>query len=126
MRSLARGIGPAPRQPTSANATSGGNHYDHNLNHRLFVFGAGDFSANALQDLDLRFIVGGGFGWHVAKSNNKSFDLLGGVVWTHESYSATTGAPAITNSFPALNLGEQYKHNIGASSLLSEQAFMAG
>src|SRR5271165_6279680 len=38
----------------SANATGGGLRYDHNVNPRLFVFGTGDFYADALQDLDLR------------------------------------------------------------------------
>jgi len=87
---------------TTAKASGGGLRYDHNLAPKFFAFGTGDFSSNALQDLDLRSIVGGGFGWHIAKSNNQSFDLLGGGVWTHESYSATTSAPAITNSFAAL------------------------
>jgi len=53
---------------TSANSTGGGIRYDHNVNPRLFVFGSGDFLNNALQDLDLRSIVGGGFGWHASKT----------------------------------------------------------
>jgi putative salt-induced outer membrane protein YdiY len=109
---------------TSANATNGGLRYDHNIEPKLFVFGSGDFSSNALQDLDLRSITGGGFGWHATKSPKQSLDLLGGVVWTHESYSATATAPSATNSFAALNLGEQYTRKVGASSSLTEQAFV--
>lgn len=109
---------------TSANATGGGLRYDHNVNPKLFVFGTGDFSSNALQDLDLRSTVGGGFGWHAAKSPRQSFDLLGGLVWTHESYSATVSAPSTTNSFAALDLGQQFTRKVGASSLFTEQAFV--
>jgi hypothetical protein len=47
---------------TSANTTNGGLRYDHNPNPKLFAFGTGDFATNALQDLNLRSIVGGGFG----------------------------------------------------------------
>lgn len=107
---------------TSANTTAGGLRYDHNLNPRLFAFGSGDFSSNALQDLDLRSIIGGGFGWHASKTPKQTFDVLGGIVWTHENYSASTTAPSTVNSFPALNFGEQYSRKIGAGSLFTEQA----
>ncbi|MGA3081297.1 MAG: DUF481 domain-containing protein [Terracidiphilus sp.] len=115
---------------TSANSIGGGLRYDHNVNPRFFAFGTGDFSANALQDLDLRSIAGGGFGWHAAKSPRQSFDVLGGLVWTHESYSGTVATatapatPSVVNSFAALDLGQQYTRKIGASSLFTEQAYI--
>jgi hypothetical protein len=120
---------------TSANSTGGGIRYDHNVNPRLFVFGSGDFLNNALQDLDLRSIVGGGFGWHASKTPKQTLDVMGGLVWTHESYSsfytvnATPPPPetftaAVTNSFAALDLGEQYTRKIGAGSLFTEQAYI--
>jgi putative salt-induced outer membrane protein YdiY len=109
---------------TSANATGGGLRYDHNLNPKLFAFGSGDFSSNALQDLDFRSIIGGGFGWHASNTPKQTFDVLGGIVWTHENYSATTIAPSSVNSFPAIDLGEQYTRKIGAGSLFTEQAYI--
>jgi hypothetical protein len=108
---------------TSANSTTGGLRYDHNLKPQIFVFGTGDFSSNALQDLDLRSILGGGFGWHVSKLPKQTFDLLGGLVWTHESYSATASVPSTTNSFAAFDLGEQYTRKVGSGSLFTEQAY---
>jgi putative salt-induced outer membrane protein YdiY len=111
---------------TSANTTGGGARYDHNVNPKLFAFGSGDFLTNGLQDLSLRSTVSGGFGWHALKDKNQFLDVIGGVAWTHENYSAvnTTApiTPASSNSFAALNLGEQYNRKIGASSLLTEQA----
>jgi putative salt-induced outer membrane protein YdiY len=104
---------------TSANTTGGGLRYDHNLNPRLFAFGTGDFFANALQNLDLRSILGGGFGWHPVKSPRQTLDILGGLVWTREAYS-----PRPTNSFAALDLGEQYTRKLGANSLFTEQAYL--
>jgi putative salt-induced outer membrane protein YdiY len=109
---------------TSANTTAGGARYDHNLNPKLFAFGTGDFSSNALQDLDLRSIIGGGFGWHAVKTPKQTFDVLGGLVWTHESYSATTTDPvSVTNSFAALDVGQNYTLKLGANSLFTEQAY---
>jgi putative salt-induced outer membrane protein YdiY len=111
---------------TTANTTGGGLRYDHNLNPKLFVFGSGDFLTNGLQDLDFRSTLSGGFGWHALKAKNQSFDVLGGLAWTHENYSEVTTTdtttPASTNSFAALNFGEQYNLKIGASSALTEQA----
>jgi hypothetical protein len=109
---------------TSANATGGGLRYDHNINPRLFAFGTGDFYSDALQDLDLRSTLGGGFGWHASKTAKQTFDVLGGVVWTHESYSANSSGPSTTNSFPALDIGEVYTRKLGAASLLTEQAYI--
>ena len=127
---------------TSANNTGGGISYDHNLNPKLIVFTSGDFLADALQNLDLRSIVGGGFGWHASKTPRQTFDVTGGLVWTHENYAAfytttststTVGdttttvtsqtlTPAEVNSFAALAVGEQYSRKIGAGSLFTEQA----
>ncbi|WP_348262636.1 DUF481 domain-containing protein [Telmatobacter sp. DSM 110680] len=104
---------------TSANTTAGGLRYDHNLKPRIFAFGTGDFSTNALQNLDLRSILGGGLGWHAIKSPQQSLDILAGLVWTHEKYS-----PTPTNSFAALDLGEQYTRKLGTRSLFTEQAFL--
>jgi len=120
---------------TSANSTGGGLRYDHNVNPRLFAFGSGDFAANALQNLDLRSIVGGGFGWHASKTAKQTFDVMGGLVWTHEDYAsfytanatpppAQTFTPATVNSFAALDIGEQYTRKIGAASLFTEQAYL--
>jgi hypothetical protein len=107
---------------TSANTDAGGIRYDHNLKPRVFAYGSGDFYADALQDLDLRSIVGGGLGWHASKTAKQTFDVTGGVVWTHESYSATADVTSSVNSFPALQIGEQYTRKIGAASLFAEQA----
>jgi putative salt-induced outer membrane protein YdiY len=111
---------------TSANTTGGGARYDHNLNPKLFAFGSGDFLSNALQDLDLRSTVSGGFGWHAFKDKNQFLDVMGGVAWTHESYSPVTTDDTTTvtppDSFASLNFGEQYNRKFGASSLFTEQA----
>jgi hypothetical protein len=109
---------------TSANATGGGLRYDHNVNPKLFAFGTADFYADALQDLELRSTLGGGFGWHASKTAKQTFDVLGGVVWTHENYSANSSGPNTTNSFPALDFGEVYSRKFGAASLLTEQAYI--
>lgn len=109
---------------TTADTTTGGLRYDHNLKPSLFIFTTGDFSSNGLQDLDLRSIVGGGFGWHAVASPKSTMDVLGGLVWTHESYGTSAGSAASTNSFAALDLGEQFTRKVGAASRFTEQAYI--
>lgn len=116
---------------TTANHSNAGARYDHNLNPKLFVFGTGDFQTDALQELDLRSVVGGGFGWHAYSKPKQQLDVLGGLVWTHEHYSevpsSTTGGaptPPETNSFAALDFGEAYNLKLGANSVFNEQAYI--
>jgi putative salt-induced outer membrane protein len=116
---------------TTADHTNAGARYDHNLNPKLFAFGTGDFATDALQELSLRTVVGGGFGWHAYGSPRQQFDLLGGLVWTHEHYdsfpSTTPGTPPtlpITNSFAALDFGQTYNLKIGANSSFTEQGYI--
>ena len=114
---------------TTANLINFGARYDHNsLLPHLFGYISQDFNTNALQDLTLRSISGGGAGYHARNTPRQTLDLSGGLVWTHENYSAIpasatepTAVPAITNSFLALNLGEQFTQKFGASSSLTEQ-----
>jgi len=122
---------------TTADSTNAGASYNHNVNPKLFAFGTADFNVNGLQYLNLRTIAGGGFGWHAVVKPSRTMDVLGGIVWTHESYSSFTtaitnpnGTPgtvltkAETNSFAALDFGEQYTQKFGKASIVTEQAYI--
>jgi hypothetical protein len=113
---------------TTADSTNAGARYDHNVNPKLFAFGTLDFNVNGLQDLNLRTIAGGGFGWHAIAKPNRALDVMGGVVFTHESYSTVdTNTPptaAETNSFAALDFGEQFTQKFGKATTFTEQAYI--
>jgi putative salt-induced outer membrane protein len=118
---------------TVANLTEGGIRYDRNLNPRLFAFAGADFMSNALQDLDLRGVYSAGFGYHVVKSENTIFNVLGGVNYTHETYSngpAVVGTVplvyssyGVTNKFVALTLGEELTKKFGKGTVVTENAY---
>ena len=116
---------------TVANLEQGGFRYDRDVNPKFFVFGAGDFMANALQFLDLRQVYSGGFGYHAIKSDRAVLDFFGGLNYTHETYS--NGAPVLgfpgvfesygkTNRFAALTLGEEWNQKLGKSTVATESA----
>jgi hypothetical protein len=118
---------------TVANLVQGGFRYDRDLRPKLFVFGAADFMANALQFLDLRQVYGGGFGFHAIKSDRTMLDFLGGINYTHETYSngtllipANPPNPAVfesygqTNKFVAATLGEELVQKLGKSTVINQ------
>lgn len=118
---------------TVASLEQGGLRYDHDVHPKLFVFGAGDFMANALQFLDLRQVYSGGIGFHAIKSDRSILDFLGGLNYTHETYSngtllipASPPNPAVfesygkTNKFAALTLGEELNTKLGKSTMVTQ------
>lgn len=124
-----------PGFKTVASLSQGGLRYDRDLNAKLFIFGAADFMANALQFLDLRQVYSGGFGHHAIKSDITVLDFFGGLNYTHETYSngallvpGTPGSPAVyasygkTNRFAAFTLGEELDQKFGKSTLLTQTA----
>ncbi|HEY6390941.1 MAG TPA: DUF481 domain-containing protein [Bryobacteraceae bacterium] len=71
----------------SANAMRGGINYNLNLRPKLFVFGSVDLEFNEFQNLDLRFVPAGGFGFHAVKSERTAFDLFAGGALNREFFS---------------------------------------
>ena len=119
-----------PGFTTVANLATGGFRYERNVNPRVFVFGAGDYMANALQFLDLRQVYSGGFGLHAIQNDATKLDFFGGVNYTHETYSNGNPIPntnpvvfasyGVTNRFVALTLGEALNQKLGKSTVLAQ------
>jgi putative salt-induced outer membrane protein len=103
---------------TTANTAGGGLRYDHDISKRLFGFVQADFFSDALQGLNLRSVLGGGAGYHVIKNEETTLDFLGGLNYTHESYTT------LSRNLPALTLGEEFTHKLGKSTLLNERLML--
>jgi putative salt-induced outer membrane protein len=113
-----------------ASLEQGGIRYDRNLNPRMFAFAGADFMSNALQFLDLRAVYTAGFGFHAINSETTTLNLLGGVNYTHETYSngplVVGSVPpvytsyGVTNKFVALTLGEEWTHKIGKGTVITQ------
>jgi small nuclear ribonucleoprotein (snRNP)-like protein len=98
---------------STAQAVRGGIGYDRNVNPRLFVNVFNDYEYDKFQNLDLRFVIGGGFGFHAVKNKRSVLNLLGGVDYNHSSFST----PLIRNAAEAF-WGDEYTLKLtGASSL---------
>ncbi len=119
---------------TVANLITAGIRYDRNFKPRVFAFVGADFMSNALQDLDLRGVYGGGLGFHAVKSDSTTLDLLAGLNYTHETYSngpqvtpvtvpPTFSSYGVTNKFAALTLGEELMHKAGKTTVITEKFY---
>jgi putative salt-induced outer membrane protein len=115
-----------------ANLVQAGMEYDYNLGPRLFANAQATFMSNALQDLDLRSIYGGGLGVHVIKSSNTTLDLIGGLNYTHETYSdgplvtpptvpPTYTSYGMTSRFLAATIEDDFMSKLGKSTVLTEK-----
>ncbi|MFZ0477935.1 MAG: DUF481 domain-containing protein [Terriglobales bacterium] len=118
---------PISPSQTTANSNAGGIRYDHDFATRVFGFGSADFFNNSLQNLDLRYILGGGIGFHAIKKPNTTLDLLAGINYTHESFSdlvLSQGPPPVTynhsDSSAALTVGDSFTHKLGKNSVFTQ------
>jgi|SRR5580698_3188234 putative salt-induced outer membrane protein YdiY len=121
---------PISPSQTTANSNSGGLRYDHDFAGKVFGFGSADFFNNSLQNLDLRYILGGGIGYHAIKKPNTTLDLLAGINYTHESFSdlmETNPAPPPdtltynhSDSTAALTVGDNFSHKVGKNSVFTQ------
>jgi putative salt-induced outer membrane protein YdiY len=71
----------------TAKAVRGGVGYDHKVHDRLFVNAFNDYEYDRFQNLDLRFVIGGGLGFHALKTERSRLDVLGGGDFNRSSYS---------------------------------------
>ena len=98
----------------TAQAIRGGAAYDHNLSPRLFVTAFNDWEYDKFQNLDLRFVLGGGLGFHAFKTERSQLDLLGGGDYNHSSFSTP-----VTRSSAEAFWGDDYALKVsGATSLV--------
>ena len=97
----------------TAQAVRGGLGYDHNLNPRMFLNVFNDYEFDKFQNLDLRFVLGGGLGFHAFRSDRSRLDLLGGADFNRSSFSTP-----LTQKSAEVYWGDEYSLKLGAATSL--------
>lgn len=109
---------------TIANSIVGGAKYDRNITKKVFAFVSGDFTHDELQGLNIRGIYSGGLGYHLINNPNTTLDLLGGLNYTHESYSSGNVNQgtyvSVTRNLLGVTAGEAGMHKFGKSTVATE------
>ena len=101
---------------TTAHAILGGVRGDFNVSARTFAFGFADFQYDQFQELNLRNVLGGGYGFHVVKTKATVFDVYGGGDYDQAFYS--TG---VTQKDGEINAGESFSYKFSSRSSFTEQ-----
>lgn len=104
---------------TTANTFRFGARYDRNLNRQWFGYGFTDLEHNGLQDLNLRWVLGGGIGYHAIRNERTELDLLGGLDMSREFFD---GNDNDRTSLEA-QLGQTLNHKLTPRFSLTEQLF---
>jgi small nuclear ribonucleoprotein (snRNP)-like protein len=97
----------------TAEAVRGGISYGHNVNSRLFASAFNDYEYDRFQNLDLRFVIGGGFGFHAWKRERSRMDLLAGAAYNRSSFST----PLLRES-AELYWGNEYSLKLSSATSL--------
>jgi len=71
----------------AAEAIRGGWSYNKNAGSRLYASLFNDYEYDRFQNLDLRFVLGGGAGYTAIRSESTRFDLPFGFAYNHERFS---------------------------------------
>jgi len=117
---------------TTANAIRAGVRGDLNISRRVFVFAFADYETNELQNLDLRQVYGGGFGYHIIKTDRNIFDAFGGFSYDRDVFSSyfitnptppppLTFVPAITQNSAEAVVGEEFDSHLSKRSTFTER-----
>ena len=129
-RSLVNGV-----TSTTAHDIRGGVRGDLNVSPKTFVFAFTDLEYDAFQHLDLRNVLGGGFGYHAIKTKNTTFDIFGGGSFDQEYFAAysivttnpTPPPPTITTTVASVTrksgeavIGESFNTKLNGRTTLGE------
>ena len=74
------------RVDSIANAIRGGWSYNRDIRGRLFATMFNQYEHDVFQNLDLRFVVGGGLGYNAIKNPRTTFALIGGINYQRENF----------------------------------------
>jgi putative salt-induced outer membrane protein YdiY len=102
----------------TAQAVRGGWGYNHNVSSRLFVNTFNDYEYDRFQNLDLRFVLGGGLGYSVWKGERARLDLLGGMAYNREKFSPPAPAPEFTRHSAEAYWGDDYNYKLSTVTSL--------
>jgi len=99
----------------TAQAVRGGWAYNRNVSPRLFLNTFNDYEYDKFQNLDLRFVLGGGLGLSAIETERSQLDVLAGADYDRERFSA---APS-RNSAEAY-WGDDFSHKLNARASLRQ------
>jgi hypothetical protein len=106
----------------TAQAVRGGWGYSRNLTSRVFLNGFNDYEYDRFQNLDLRFVLGGGAGFIAWKGEGGRLDLLAGGAYNRETFSPEAPAESFTRNSAEAYFGDEFTYKVTAVTALYQNA----
>jgi len=100
---------------TTAEAVRGGLLYEHNLNKRIFFSVLNDYEYDQFQNLDLRFVLGGGPGYHLINGDRTKLDVLAGGDYERENFGNN-----LTRNSGEVYFGDALTYKVSGATSLTE------
>jgi hypothetical protein len=102
----------------TAQAVRGGWGYSRNVSSRVFLNGFNDYEYDRFQNLDLRFVLGGGLGYIAWKGERGRLDVLGGGAYNREKFSPAAPAPGFTRNSGEAYFGDDFTYSLTTATAL--------
>lgn len=104
----------------TAQAIRGGWGYNRNLSKRVFINTFNDYEYDRFQNLDLRFVLGGGLGYAAWQSERGRLDVVGGAAYNREKFDPIRPQqPFVRNSAEAY-WGNDFRYRLNARTNLTQ------
>ncbi len=103
------------KSAATAQAVRGGVDYNRNFGPRLFVDVFNQYEYDKFQDLDLRVVLGGGFGFNAVKTDRSQLSGVGGLDYDRAQFST----PLTRNSAEGY-FGDDFSYKLSGTSSLTQ------
>lgn len=98
----------------TAQAIRGGVGYNRNVSSRMFVTAFNDYEYDKFQNLDLRFVAGGGLGYIAWKGEKGRLDLVGGGAYNREKFDPIRPRQPFTRNSAEIYWGDDFNYKLSA------------
>jgi putative salt-induced outer membrane protein YdiY len=109
-------------EASTAEAMRGGWAYDRNAGSRLFLNSFNDYEFDRFQNLDLRFVLGGGLGYVVWRGERGRLDVMGGGAYNHEAFASNGDSPAFSRNSGEAYAGDELTYRLNSVTSLFQKA----
>lgn len=100
----------------TAQAVRGGWKYNRKVGGRLDINAFNDYEYDRFQDLDLRFVVGGGLGYRAWKGKRGTMTLQGGSDYDRDKFAAASPNPAFSRVSAEAYGGDDFTYKLNGTT----------
>jgi putative salt-induced outer membrane protein YdiY len=103
----------------TAEAVRGGWAYNHNISSHFLINTFNDYEYDKFQSLDLRFVLGGGFGFIARRTERTRLDVVGGAAYERSKFSPID-KPTFSRNAASAYWGDDYSLKLTTATSLTQ------